>query len=108
MPENSIDLVITSPPYGDSHTTVAYGQYSRLSSEWLSLIAEENIDNKSMGGSPMREIPDFPSDSLNDAIGAITEKNFKRALEVASFYKDPSFQECRSWKISRTCEERLI
>ena len=88
IPENSIDLVITSPPYGDSHTTVAYGQYSRLSSEWLSLIAEENIDNRSMGGTPLREIPDFPSDSLNDAIGAITEKNFKRALEVASFYKD--------------------
>ena len=88
IPENSIDLVITSPPYGDSHTTVAYGQYSRLSSEWLSLIAEENIDNRSMGGNPLREIPDFPSDSLNNAIGAITEKNFKRALEVASFYKD--------------------
>ena len=88
IPKNSVDLVITSPPYGDSHTTVAYGQYSRLSSEWLSLISEENIDNKSMGGAPLKEIPDFPSDSLNAAIGAIKEKNFKRALEVASFYKD--------------------
>lgn len=88
IPENSVDLVITSPPYGDSHTTVAYGQYSRLSSEWLSLISEENIDNRSMGGAPLKVIPNFPSDSLNAAIGAITEKNFKRALEVASFYKD--------------------
>ncbi|MGC8618739.1 MAG: DNA methyltransferase [Thermoplasmata archaeon] len=88
IPENSVDIVITSPPYGDSHTTVAYGQYSRLSSEWLSLISEENIDNKSMGGSPLKEIPDFPSDSLNAAIESIKEKNFKRALEVASFYKD--------------------
>lgn len=29
--DSSIDLVITSPPYGDSRTTVAYGEYSRLS-----------------------------------------------------------------------------
>lgn len=42
--DDSIDLVITSPPYGDSRTTVAYGQFSRLSSEWLGLIENENID----------------------------------------------------------------
>ena len=29
-----IDIVVTSPPYGDSRTTVAYGQFSRLSSQW--------------------------------------------------------------------------
>lgn len=34
------DLMITSPPYGDSRTTVAYGQFSRLSLQWLDL---ENI-----------------------------------------------------------------
>ena len=26
----SVDLILTSPPYGDSRTTVAYGQFSRL------------------------------------------------------------------------------
>ena len=30
------DLVVTSPPYGDSSTTVAYGQYSSFGSEWIS------------------------------------------------------------------------
>lgn len=29
------DLVITSPPYGDSQTTVAYGQYTSFGSEWV-------------------------------------------------------------------------
>ena len=28
--KNSVDLLVTSPPYGDSKTTVAYGQFSRL------------------------------------------------------------------------------
>ena len=88
IPENSIDIIVTSPPYGDSHTTVAYGQYSRLSSEWLSLIDKENIDNKLMGGKRLQELPEFPSDSLNSAIKLIFEKNPKRALEVASFYVD--------------------
>ena len=31
--KNSIDLIVTSPPYGDSKTTVAYGQFSRLSNQ---------------------------------------------------------------------------
>jgi tRNA G10 N-methylase Trm11 len=35
--ENSFDVVLTSPPYGDSKTTVAYGQFSTLSNEWLGI-----------------------------------------------------------------------
>lgn len=35
LKDNSIDLVITSPPYGDSKTTVAYGEFSRLSLQWM-------------------------------------------------------------------------
>ena len=88
LPEDSIDIVVTSPPYGDSHTTVAYGQYSRLSSEWLSLINGENIDNKLMGGKRLKELPEFPSKFLNAAIQLIYENKPQRALEVASFYSD--------------------
>ena len=88
LPEDSIDIVVTSPPYGDSHTTVAYGQYSRLSSEWLSLIKGENIDNELMGGKTLKELPEFPSSDLNAAIRLIYENKPKRALEVASFYSD--------------------
>lgn len=88
LPEDSIDIVVTSPPYGDSHTTVAYGQYSRLSSEWLSLINGENIDNKLMGGKRLKELPEFPSKDLNASIQLIYENKPQRALEVASFYSD--------------------
>lgn len=35
LQNKSIDLVITSPPYGDSKTTVAYGEFSRLSLQWM-------------------------------------------------------------------------
>src|SRR5699024_9915580 len=40
--EGTFDLVVTSPPYGDSKTTVAYGQFSRLSLQWLDLEIDED------------------------------------------------------------------
>lgn len=33
--KDSVDMVVTSPPYGDSRTTVAYGQFSRWANEWF-------------------------------------------------------------------------
>lgn len=33
--KNSIDLIVTSPPYGDNLTTVTYGQYSTLPLFWM-------------------------------------------------------------------------
>ena len=85
---SSVDIVITSPPYGDSHTTVAYGQYSRLSAAWLELTEPAKIDNKLMGGKIYRAIPDFPCNELNKALSLIHQQDEKRAREVASFYID--------------------
>jgi DNA modification methylase len=86
--QESIDIVITSPPYGDSHTTVAYGQYSRLSAAWLGLNEPDKIDNKLMGGKVNKEQADLPSKALNKAICQINEIDKKRALEVSAFYSD--------------------
>jgi site-specific DNA-methyltransferase (cytosine-N4-specific) len=51
----SVDLILTSPPYGDSSTTVAYGQFSRLSSQCFGFAVDglsdiANLDNKLLGG----------------------------------------------------------
>ena len=51
---NSIDIIVTSPPYGDSRTTVAYGQYSRWANEWFRFENAKNLDNLLMGG--MRQL----------------------------------------------------
>ena len=53
--EESVDLILTSPPYGDSQTTVAYGQFSRLSSQCLGLALDGledigNVDRELLGG----------------------------------------------------------
>ncbi len=88
IPENSVDIVITSPPYGDSGTTVAYGQFSRLSAAWLELEDPHKIDRKLLGSNPIQTKVEFSSRPLSEAIEQIYQKDHKRALQVISFYRD--------------------
>ncbi|HME53476.1 MAG TPA: hypothetical protein VKM55_14725 [Candidatus Lokiarchaeia archaeon] len=62
--DNSIDLIVTSPPYGDSHTTVAYGQFSRFPLEWVldDTSRVKAIDDALLGGIENEET--FPDSSL--------------------------------------------
>lgn len=87
LEDESVDLVVTSPPYGDSKTTVAYGQFSRLSSQWLGFEEADNLDSRLMGGAP-KEI--FPTgfQLLDATIQQIASIDEKRAREVYSFYVD--------------------
>ena len=59
LKDQSIDLVITSPPYGDSKTTVAYGEFSKLSLQWMEDLLKKyvgievldcNCDEQLLGG----------------------------------------------------------
>lgn len=95
IPDNSVDLVITSPPYGDSRTTVAYGEYSRLSLQWLDLfdLSEKEImriDKRLMGGNKYRNGFEFiiPSITLKTSLERIKDVDLERAGDVYSFYLD--------------------
>ena len=56
------DLLVSSPPYGDNHTTVTYGQHSYLQLQWIDssdlessidydyLRSTQEIDRRSLGG----------------------------------------------------------
>lgn len=87
--KNSIDIVVTSPPYGDSRTTVAYGQFSRLSNQWLGVEDASQIDNQLMGGKA-KIIKETGIDIIDKTIEIINKKDSKRAKEVYSFYSDYS------------------
>ena len=58
--EGSIDLVITSPPYGDNATTITYGQFSVLPLKWIPL---EDIDRK-ISKNVVETLSKIDSDSL--------------------------------------------
>lgn len=83
-----IDIIVTSPPYGDSQTTVAYGQFSRLSNQWLDIIKANQIDKKLMGGKRKNEYHKFDIKPLDETIEKIYEIDNKRAGDVISFYID--------------------
>lgn len=86
LEDESIDLVITSPPYGDSRTTVAYGQFSKLPLRWLGI--EKDVDKVSLGAK-IREIHyNLPSEILYKYIEKIAIEDRKRAKEVFSYYED--------------------
>lgn len=95
VPDESVDLVITSPPYGDSRTTVAYGEYSRLSLQWLDLydLSEKEImgiDKSLMGGIKYRNGFEYniPSKTLRESLEKIKDSDLERAGDVFSFYSD--------------------
>lgn len=65
--KHKFDIILTSPPYGDNHTTVTYGQYSYLPLSWIDLKDIDKdvskkyletfsmIDKMSLGGEKYKE-----------------------------------------------------
>ena len=103
----SVDLVLTSPPYGDAWTTVAYGNFSLLSRIWLGAADESYVetdptreDARSLGGSsrarPERGAVDVLgySSVLREIHQAVYSNSEARASELLLFFEDmyPVFQ----------------
>lgn len=101
------DLVFTSPPYGDNHTTVSYGQYSIMPLRWIdcgdiddsiddSLLATlYEIDNLSLGGkssnkamTPARKDVVNKSKTLKDQLDEINSIASPQSNKVVAFYSD--------------------
>lgn len=104
---NSIDLIITSPPYGDNPTTVTYGQFSVLPLRWIdisdlntpvddSLInINSKIDSISLGGKKYSLDTIKSSSILNKSQTLknifnklISSNEISKARKVASFILD--------------------
>ncbi|KKU81830.1 MAG: PspGI methylase [Parcubacteria group bacterium GW2011_GWA1_47_8] len=87
---SSIDCIITSPPYGDSRTTVAYGQFSRLSAQWIDVFDDPNdasgVDNDLLGGRATKNlIHTLSSGYLKESLEKIAKQDEARAKDVLSF-----------------------
>ena len=100
-----LDLLITSPPYGDNSSTVPYGQYSYLPLQWIDLedIDESasawclrtthEIDTKSLGGSRKNAVKDVEtllesSPILKHTLDRLRKLPADREARVAAFCRD--------------------
>lgn len=105
--KQKFDLIFTSPPYGDNHTTVSYGQYSVMPLRWIQcadidpainqqiLDTLYEIDNISLGGKSSnkymtrsRQKVLKKSPTLAQQIKTVTETAPKQVNKIISFYSD--------------------
>lgn len=91
--ENSADIVITSPPYGDHQTTVAYGQFSQdpaIVAGQYGYDEMKDVDKTGLGGSyslePLEELEQW-SKSLAATMDALRESD-GRAKDAIEFFTD--------------------
>ena len=72
----SIDIICTSPPYGDNSTTVTYGQFSSLALRW---IPREDLDN-------FVEIVDYNYSSIDKLSLGGSKRNLSNNLTCLENY----------------------
>lgn len=107
LPNESVDFILTSPPYGDSRTTVAYGQFSRLSAQWLGLVLDErkDIDSLLLGGRGGNRGVDLHawasthSPLLAQSVNLVAERDSDRAKDVLTFFWDLNEALCQGVRV---------
>jgi hypothetical protein len=80
-----VSLMLTSPPYGDSKTTVAYGQFSRLALQWLGMW-DRDVDRECLGGRAASL--EYRASILKNTLAEVRVLDVERAKEVEAFYQD--------------------
>jgi site-specific DNA-methyltransferase (cytosine-N4-specific) len=93
--EDSADIVITSPPYGDHQTTVAYGQYSQdpaIIAGDFGYDQMKDVDKDGLGGrhselEAMEELEEW-SPSFGATMDALRDTEDGRADDAMDFVRD--------------------
>lgn len=99
LDDGKAHLVVTSPPYGDHRTTVAYGQFSKHPGLWLELDEDKllNVDTTGLGGAKKTSFSDLDSSLLditmkkvqkNDEALSKKDKKPYRTADVFAFFFD--------------------
>lgn len=88
LENDSIDLVVTSPPYGEESHTMSYSRFTKLSLIWLGFTSRDTgkHTSKSLGGT--LNVFRGVSPTLDSLYEEIAKENKQRAMEVFSFFWD--------------------
>jgi len=92
--ENEADIVITSPPYGDHQTTVAYGQFSQdpaLLTGRVTYDEMKDVDKTGLGGiydvhEPLSDVEEY-SETLKVTLDTLRNKD-GRSEDALDFFRD--------------------
>lgn len=88
LTNESVDLVVTSPPYGEESHTMSYSRFSKLSLLWLGFTSRDinRYTTRSLGG--IMTTFRHTSPTLNSLYNRLVKKSKQRATEVFSFFWD--------------------
>lgn len=83
-----VSLILTSPPYGDSGTTVAYGEFSSFGSEWIGLADKDTrrLDRYPFGNIVGSKVDPTQSRSLARTYDAVRKVSLNRATYMGQFF----------------------
>jgi DNA modification methylase len=88
LEDGSVDLIVTSPPYGEESHTMSYSRFSKLSLLWMGMSSSElnRYSRKTLGGQIV--FPRPYSDLLDASMKEVSKKSKARAREMFSFFWD--------------------
>lgn len=88
--DGQIDLIITSPPYGEERNTIPYIRWSRLFLLWLGFGQKEikDLETLSLGGGGITIVPygDIPSNTFWEAVQGVPAERLKEAVPFVVDY----------------------
>lgn len=89
LSDKIIDLIVTSPPYGEERNTVAYSRWSKLMLYWLGYEQTriKTLEKGSLGG-VNRKTLETRSETANKVLEEVAKTDEKRAIEAAPFFFD--------------------
>lgn len=87
--DGAIDLIVTSPPYGEERNTVAYTRWSKLSLYWLGFKQTriKDLERGALGGIQSKSL-ETQSETANRILDDVARVDYKRAAESAPFFCD--------------------
>lgn len=91
--ENSVDLIVTSPPYGEEKNTVSYTRWSKISLYWLTKNQNivRKIEKSMLGHRNLKRVVNpLPSKTLNEILNDV-ERRYRchdLVLDAKAFFED--------------------
>lgn len=90
-PSQGIDVVVTSPPYGEEKNTIGYHRWAKIMAYWVGFSREEmkKSERLTLGSKPNIDA-DIPSKTANSFVNLVKAKSKReiRAANLASFFHD--------------------
>ena len=93
-PSQGVDLIVTSPPYGEEQNTIGYNRWSRIMAYWIGFSTEEmkKSERLALGAKASMDVS-IASKTANFFINLVgdkseTKKGKMRAARLATFFSD--------------------